>query len=110
MRRSYDYQAPLATLAHRGAVFNVGELTLRHDGNKIDLTKNEASILQLLLTKKGNVVTREALMQKIWDSDDFIDDNTLTVNVARLRKKLDDVGLTGFIVTKKGSGYIVEAV
>lgn len=109
LRRSYDFQGALFTLAHRGAVFNIGELSLRYNGEKIDLTKNEASLLQLLMENKGTVVSREAMMQRLWDSDAFVDDNTLTVNVARLRKKLEDAGLAGFITTKKGQGYVVEA-
>lgn len=109
LRRSYDYQGAMHTLEHRGAIFNVGEGTLFYEGQKIELTRNEMKLLQLLMENKGSTVGRDALMQKLWDSDVFIDDNTLTVNVARLRKKLEDAGLADFIVTKKGLGYLVEA-
>jgi DNA-binding response OmpR family regulator len=109
LRRSYDYQGALPVLTHRGAVFHVGEGTLFYRDQKIDLTRNEMKMLQLLLENKGNTVSRDTLMQKLWDSDEFIDDNTLTVNIARLRKKLEDAGLDDFIVTKKGLGYLVEA-
>ena len=109
LRRSYDFQGQLHTLEHRGAVFHAGEGTLHFQGQKIELTRNETRIMQTLLTNKGNVVSRDALMQNLWDSDVFIDDNTLTVNVARLRKKLEDAGLHDFIVTKKGMGYLLEA-
>jgi DNA-binding response OmpR family regulator len=108
LRRSYDFQGQLQTLSHRGAIFHPGEGTLHYNGQKIELTRNETKIMQTLLTNKGNVVSRDELMLGLWDSDVFIDDNTLTVNVARLRKKLEDVGLAGFIVTKKGMGYLLE--
>ncbi len=109
LRRSYDFQGQLHALEHRGAVFNAGEGTLNYKGQKIELTRNETKIMQTLLANKGNVVSRDALMQNLWDSDVFIDDNTLTVNVARLRKKLEDAGLDDFIVTRKGMGYLLEA-
>jgi two-component system, OmpR family, response regulator protein BraR/BceR len=109
LRRSYDFQGPLNTLVHREAVFHIGDGTLHYRGQKIDLTRNEARIMQMLLENKGNTVSRDALIQKLWDSDEFIDDNTLTVNVARLRKKLEDAELCDFIITKKGIGYLVEA-
>ncbi len=109
LRRSYDFQSSMNVLVHREAVFHIGDGTLHYHGQKIDLTRNEARIMQTLLESKGSTVSRDALMQRLWDSDAFIDDNTLTVNVARLRKKLEDAGLADFIVTKKGSGYLVEA-
>lgn len=82
--------------------------SLTFNGQKIDLTKNDYRILQTLMEKKGSLVSRETLMQKLWETDCFIDDNTLTVNIARLRKKLDSAGLSNFITTKKGLGYIIE--
>ncbi len=108
LRRSYEFGGHLNTLVHRDAVFHVGDGTLHYAGQKIDLTRNEARIMQMLLENKGSAVSRDALIQKLWDSDEFIDDNTLTVNVARLRKKLEDAGLNDFITTKKGMGYLVE--
>ena len=109
LRRSYDFQSPMNVLYHREAVFHIGDGTLHYRNQKIDLTRNEARIMQTLLESKGVIVSRDTLMQRLWDSDEFIDDNTLTVNIARLRKKLEDAGLCDFIVTKKGSGYLVEA-
>lgn len=109
LRRSYDFQAPRAALSHRGAVFHPGEGTLHFEGRKIELTRNEARILQLLWENKGSAVSREELMRYLWDSEAFIDDNTLTVNMARLRKKLADAGLANFILTRKGVGYVMEA-
>ncbi len=109
LRRAYDFQGQLHALEHRGAVFHLGEGAIHYAGQKIDLTRNETKIMQMLLENKGSAVSRDALMQSLWDSDVFIDDNTLTVNVARLRKKLEDAGLNDFIATKKGMGYLLEA-
>ena len=95
-------------LQHRGAVLNTGDASLTYAGEKIDLTKNEFRILQTLLENKGRVVSRDDLMMRLWETDSFVDENTLTVNVARLRKKLDSSGLEDFIRTKKGMGYLVE--
>lgn len=108
LRRTYDFAGPKPALEHRGAVLDTGEGALMAKDQKILLTKNESRILQLLMENKGMTVTRDALMRRLWDSDEFIDDNTLTVNVARLRKKLEEAGLPGFIATKKGQGYLVE--
>ena len=77
-------------------------------GQRVELTKNEWKILQLLLEQKGKVVSRQALMARLWESDAFIGENTLTVNVTRLRKKLEQAGLPQLIRTKKGVGYVVE--
>lgn len=108
LRRTYDFGAPAEVLAHRGAVLALGSMTLHAPGGNVPLTPNEFRILQMLLEQKGRVVARDALMRRLWDSESFIDDNTLTVNITRLRKKLEDAGLCGFITTKKGAGYIVE--
>lgn len=77
-------------------------------GSCIELTKNDFRILQTLLTNKGKVVSRDTLMTKLWQMDAYVEENTLTVNVNRLRKKLENAGLTDFITTKVGSGYIIE--
>ena len=89
-------------------MLNLSDGTLSFEGNRIDLTKNEYRILKLLLEHRGGVVSRDAIMECLWETDNFIDDNTLTVNVARLRKKLDQAGLKDFISTKKGAGYLVK--
>ena len=95
-------------LEHRGAVLNLNDTTLVYDKERVELTKNEFRILQTLLENKGKVVSRDTLMTKLWQADCYVEENTLTVNVTRLRKKLENIGLTGFIATKIGSGYIVE--
>lgn len=108
LRRTYDFQGQAAFLEHRGAVLRLDDATLHVAGVQIDLTRNEFRILQVLLENKGRIVSRDELMKHLWESDAFVDDNTLTVNVARLRRKLEDAGLPGFIGTKKGAGYLVE--
>ena len=107
LRRTYSFQGQVNILESDGAVLNLGELTLTYKNDKLDLSKNEFKILQILLENKNKVVSRDEIMRKLWESDSFIDDNTLTVNVTRLRKRLEDIGLTNFIRTKKGIGYIV---
>ena len=108
LRRSYDFAAAAPVLSHRGAVLNTGDGTLSVGDGKIELTRNEYRILLCLLENKGKVVSRERLMERLWETDSFVDENTLTVNVNRLRKKLDGAGLNDFIRTKFGVGYIVE--
>lgn len=108
LRRSYDFARNMPIIEHRGAVLNIGEGTLLYKDEKIALTKNEYKILSCLLKNKGKVVSREKLMEELWQTDSFIDENTLTVNVNRLRRKLESAGLDGFIKTKFGVGYIVE--
>ena len=108
LRRTYDFAAAVPVLEHRGALLNTGDGTLSYRGERLDLTKNEYRILSVLMENKGRVVSRERLMERLWESDSFVDENTLTVNVNRLRKKLDAAGLNGFITTKFGVGYIVE--
>ena len=108
LRRTYDFAAPAPTLEHRGAVLNTADASLTYQGQRIELTKNDYRILQTLLERKGSVVSRETLMEKLWETDSFVDENTLTVNVNRLRRKLAGVGLVDFIATRHGVGYIVE--
>ena len=108
LRRTYEFGGQTELLEHRGALLNLSDGTLSFDGNRIDLTKNEYRILKLLMEHRGGVVSRDAIMECLWETDNFIDDNTLTVNVARLRKKLDQAGLKDFISTKKGAGYLVK--
>lgn len=108
LRRTYDFNTETGFLVHKGAVLNTLNTELRVNGEKVELTKNEFRILQHLFEHKGQVVSREALMKRLWDNACFVDDNTLTVNMTRLRKKLEEVGLEQFIVTKKGLGYLLE--
>ena len=108
LRRSYDYVVEPPQLRFRGYYLNSGVSGLCFEEEKIELTKNEFRILQTLLENKGQIVSREKLMLKLWDSDEFIDDNTLTVNVNRLRKTLKDYGFDDCIVTHKGQGYSIH--
>ena len=89
-------------------MLDTGSETLTYAGEKVELTKNEYRILACLLENKGKVVSRERLMERLWETDAFVDENTLTVNVARLRKKLDATGLAAFITTKFGVGYMIQ--
>ena len=105
LRRSYDFAGKSRILEHRGAILNLTETTLTYQEEKAELTKNEFRILQVLMENKEKVVSRDTLMTKLWESDDYVDENTLSVNVNRLRKKLEAIGLADFIITKKGIGY-----
>ncbi len=108
LRRTYDFAQHVGMIEHRGARLNTAEAALYVGGGRVELTKNEYRIMQTLMENKGKIVSREKLMNRLWETDCFIDENTLTVNVARLRKKLDAAGLSGYITTKVGMGYIVE--
>ena len=107
LRRTYDFAAASPVLSHRGAVLQTGDQSLLVDGEKLPLSKNEYRILWTLLQDKGAIVSREKLMEALWQTDSFVDENTLTVNVGRLRKKLENAGLHDFITTKFGVGYAV---
>ncbi|GFI44450.1 response regulator protein GraR [Lachnospiraceae bacterium] len=108
LRRTYSFQGTVNVMEYRGAVLNLNDATFVKGGQKAELTKNEFRILQMLLENAGRIVSRDSIITRLWESDEFIDDNTLTVNVARLRKKLEQIGLAGMIKTKKGIGYMVE--
>ena len=108
LRRSYDFADSAPRLEHRGAALHPGEYTLRFQGQEIPLTKNEHRILLTLMACPGRVVSREKLMEALWATDSFVDENTLSVNVNRLRKKLDAAGLEGFIATQHGVGYMLK--
>lgn len=107
LRRTYDFSASVPVLEHRGALLNTGDNTLIYNDEKIALSKNEFRILLILMENKGKVVSREKLMEHLWESDSFVDENTLSVNVGRLRKRLDAAGLEDFITTKFGIGYMI---
>ena len=108
LRRTYDMNESSSVIEHNGAVLNLNDSTFGFGGKCIELTKNEFRILQTLLEHKGRIVSRDTLMIKLWQADCYVEENTLTVNVTRLRKKLAEIGLTDFIKTKVGSGYIIE--
>ena len=108
LRRTYDFTAQTNLLEHRGAILNMSDSSVTYNGNRTELSKNENKILQTLMENKGKIVSRDIIMTRLWETDSYIDDNTLTVNITRLRKRLQEIGLYDFIVTKKGIGYLVE--
>ena len=107
LRRTYAFGQNNSLLERSGVVLNPGNGTISVDGKLADLTKNELKILQILFEHQGHVVSRESIMTKLWESDSFVDDNTLTVNITRIRRKLEGLGVENFIITKKGLGYMV---
>lgn len=108
LRRAYTLAPAPATLDYGGFSLHMGEGLLECGGQKLELTKNELRILEMLMKARGELVTREKLMQRLWDDESFIDDNTLSVNIARLRKRLDALGAGAYIATRKGLGYKLE--
>lgn len=108
LRRTYDFSQASATLEVAGAVLNTNNNTLTYNGTEIDLARNEYRILLTLVQNKNKVVSREKLMEALWETDCYVDENTLTVNVGRLRKTLEGIGLKELIKTKFGVGYILE--
>ena len=108
LRRSYSFGTASNIMEYHGAVLNVNDAVLTFQNQKVNLTKNEFQILKVLLENVGKIVSRDRIIENLWDSDAFIDDNTLTVNVTRLRRKLEELGMTDVIRTKKGIGYMVE--
>ncbi len=109
LRRSYDFAGTNPVLEHMGAFLNTGNNTLSYEDSTIELSKNEYRILFTLMQSKGKVVSREKLMEALWQTDSFVDENTLTVNIGRLRRKLSSIGLDDFITTKFGVGYIIQS-
>ena len=105
LRRTYSMLAQTNLLEHDGVILNLSNTSLEVNGERVELTKNEFRILQILFERHGETVSREEIMKHLWDGDCFADDNTLAVNMARLRKKLQEQNLEGFILTKKGIGY-----
>ena len=108
LRRTYDMSSSISILEHKGIILNLNDFTLSYRDKSIELTKNEFRILETLLVNKGKIVSRDTLMMKLWQDDNYVEENTLTVNVTRLRKKLEDLGIDDFIKTKVGCGYIIE--
>ena len=108
LRRTYEFAGQSSLLERGGAILSANDTSVSYEGRRLELSKNEYRILQVLMQAGGAVVPRETLMQRLWESDSFVDENTLTVNVARLRKKLEGIGLTDYIATKKGLGYLVR--
>jgi len=108
MRRTYSFQGQVNYIEHNGVMLNLSDTTITYQNKKVELTKNDYRIVHILMENVGKVVDREEIMQKLWDDDHFVDDNTLTVNINRLRKKISEIGLKDFIITKKGIGYMVK--
>ena len=106
LRRTYDFAGQTGLIEHRGAILSMQDASLTYDGQTVELSKNEYRILLTLLENKGKVVSRDTLMERLWATNSFVDENTLTVNITRLRRKLSDAGLEDFITTRKGMGYI----
>jgi len=108
IRRAYSYgQVDEQIIECNGVILNINDGTLTYNEKKIELTKNEFKILQLLMKNKGKIISRDKIMRVLWESEYFISENTLTVNVNRLRSKLEDIGLKDLIVTKKSQGYMI---
>lgn len=107
LRRTYAFRERTNIMEWDGMVLDLTDASLLAEGQKMELTKNEFRILQILFENAGKTVSRESIMKRLWDNDCFVDDNTLTVNMTRLRKKLEAVGLKQPIHTKKGLGYSI---
>lgn len=108
LRRTYEFAGGRSSQEYQGVMLHLDDATVEHEGKKIDLTKNEFKILQILMEQGGRIVKRERIMERLWESDEFVDDNTLTVNMGRLRRKLEEIGVREFIKTKKGIGYLLS--
>ncbi len=108
LRRSYAYPEQSNVITAEGLVLNLADATVVFQGEKVELTKNEFKILKLLMEQAGKLVSRDTIMTYLWDDEEFVDDNTLTVNMTRIRKKLKQIGAEGMIQTKKGIGYLLE--
>lgn len=108
LRRAYDFSAAPQVLEHRGVQLSRTDACLTYEGKTLALTRNEYRILMTLMERAGQIVSRETLMEHLWETDSFVDENTLSVNVTRLRRKLEPLGLSSLIATRKGLGYIME--
>ncbi|WP_418222948.1 response regulator transcription factor [Clostridium isatidis] len=109
LRRTYSYTETVATIIeHDGIMLNLNNGDVFYGDKKAELTKNEFKILNILMQNKGSVVSREKIMRNLWEDESFVDDNTLTVNITRIRKKLAELGKENYIATIKGEGYIIR--
>lgn len=108
LRRNYTYQDENLQLSHRQLVLHLSNSTVQYQDQTAELSRNESIIMQTMMRNLGRIVSREELMQSLWNDDQFVDDNTLTVNVNRLRRRIAALGLEEFISTRKGLGYIIE--
>ena len=108
LRRSYESRQEMHLLEYQGVILNLADACVLYEGKQTELTKNEFRILELLFERAGKLTSRDELMRKLWDNECFVDDNTLTVNITRIRRKLSEAGLSEFICTKKGIGYYLQ--
>ena len=108
LRRTYEITSNSQTVDFYGATLHLSDYTVTYSGKRTELTKNEFRILQIMLDNRGKIVSRDALMTHLWQNDIYVEENTLTVNMSRLRRKLEDSGLEGVIITKPGAGYIIK--
>lgn len=106
LKRSYHSEAS-RVLEHKGVSLDLSKSSVSFQGKQVELTKNELRILHLLMENKGSIISRDDIMNDLWQSDEFVDDNTLTVNINRLRKKLEEAGVVNYLVTKRGQGYLI---
>ena len=109
LRRTYSFQKQSSVMEYGNVILNLTDMSLLYQGTRVELSKNEFRILQILYEHAGNTVSRETIMKRLWDNECFVDDYTLTVNMNRLRKKLEETGIHDFILTKKGVGYQLAA-
>lgn len=107
IRRTYNNNIDMEIFSHRELKYNLSTSEIEFEGKKQELTKNESKIIYILIKNKEKIVSRDELMKALWQSDEFVDDNTLTVNINRLRKKIDEIGAVGYLQTKRGQGYIL---
>ena len=108
LRRAYSFHGTVGIMEHKGLLLNLNDAVVAYEEERQELSKNEFKILQILLENAGKIISRDQIIARLWESDEFIDDNTLTVNVGRLLKKLEQIGADGFIKTKKGIGYMLD--
>ncbi len=106
-KRAYPNNSNMDVIEYNGLTLNILSSTIEYNQKNIELTKNELKILYYLLINKGKIVSRVDIMEYLWDSSMFVNDNTLTVNITRIRNKIEEIGLKDFIKTKRGQGYII---
>ena len=107
LRRTYDMSKENRDPEYRGLRLKMDDQTAVYEEKVVELTRNEFKILSILMSRPGRIISRDDMMQKLWQTNEFVDDNTLTVNVTRLRRKLEQIGLSDFIITRKGVGYMI---
>ena len=107
LRRAYSFSGNSDLISHGSVILDISSAVVTNGDKKAELTKNELRILRTLMENAGRIISRDTLMQRLWETDCFVDENTLTVNVSRLRKKLENIGLENYIATKVGMGYMI---